>query len=415
MSIERVHWTAESPIRVLVADNSAGLCDIVCDILTAEPGIAVVATAGNVDEAIAAAADHQPDVALVDVRLPNGGGARAARGITRLSPATRIVALSVQEDGRSVGEMLRAGAIAYIAKGSPIDEIIQTVARADRGLASFSSGAARVIAGNVSAELSSIEASDQRERGRRAEIEAALQPGGIVPVFQPIVDLGTLQLAGYEALARFEVGAQRRPDLWFEVAGEVGLREELELAAIRAATRRFDDLPDGTFLSLNASPETAMSEGLGEALLGLPLDRVDLEITEHAPIPDYAALSTALAPHRAAGLRLAIDDAGAGFASLRHIIRLQPDVIKLDISLVRDIDTDRARRSLAIALVSFAMEMGLSIVAEGIETAAELETLRNLHVRFGQGYFLGRPGPLPSRTDRIGRGPASLPPSAAST
>ncbi|MBA3876507.1 MAG: response regulator receiver protein [Anaerolinea sp.] len=392
--------TAESTIRILVADHNASLRAVVCDVLAAQPGMTVVASAGDVDDAVVAAADHRPDVAVIDARLRTGGGARAARGILRMSPATRIVAFSAQEDGPTVGEMIRAGATSYLVKGSPIEDLVQTVIRASRGVSTFSAGAARVIAGNVSAELTTSEMTDEHDRRLRAEVEAALRPGSIVPVFQPIMDLETLRLAGYEALARFEVGAQRRPDLWFETAEEVGLREELELAAIRAAAHRFDDLPPDVFLSLNASPETAISEGLGEALLGLPLDRVDLEITEHAPVPDYAALSLALAPLRAAGLRLAIDDAGAGFASLRHIIRLQPDVIKLDISLTRDIDTDRARRSLAIALVSFAREMGLSIVAEGIETAAELETLRALHVRFGQGYFLGKPGPLPARAGR---------------
>lgn len=393
--------TAASMVRILVADHNAALRAVICDALDAQPGLTVVACAGGVDEAVAAAADHQPDVAVIDARLRTGGGARAARGIRRLSPKTRIVAFSAQEDGPTVGDLVRAGATAYLVKGSPIDDLVQTVIRANRGLSTFSAGAARVLAGNLSADLTSNELSDEHDRRLRTEVQAALRPGAIVPVFQPIMDIETLSLAGYEALARFEVGVQRRPDLWFETAQEVGLREELELAAIRAAAHRFDDLPSDAFLSLNASPETAISEGLGEALLGLPLDRIELEITEHAPVPDYAGLSASLAPLRGAGLRLAIDDAGAGFASLRHIIRLSPDVIKLDISLTRSIDTDRARRSLAVGLVSFAMEMGLSIVAEGIETAAELETLRSLRVGYGQGYFLGRPGPLPERTDRV--------------
>jgi EAL domain-containing protein (putative c-di-GMP-specific phosphodiesterase class I) len=119
-----------------------------------------------------------------------------------------------------------------------------------------------------------------------------------------------------------------------------------------------------------------------------------IEITEHEPIADYPRLGASLAALRARGARVAIDDAGAGFASLRHTLQLAPDHVKLDISLTRSIDTDRARRAMASALISFADEMGMVIVAEGIETQRELDTLLELGVRFGQGYYLAEPGPL---------------------
>ncbi len=122
--------------------------------------------------------------------------------------------------------------------------------------------------------------------------------------------------------------------------------------------------------------------------------RLVLEITEHEAVEDYPSLVDALAPLRANGARVAIDDAGAGFASLRHTLRIAPDIVKLDMSLTRGIDADRGKRALAAALVSFAMEMDFALVAEGIETADELEALRQLGVGFGQGYFLAVPGPL---------------------
>jgi EAL domain-containing protein (putative c-di-GMP-specific phosphodiesterase class I) len=124
--------------------------------------------------------------------------------------------------------------------------------------------------------------------------------------------------------------------------------------------------------------------------------RVVLEVTEHAPVSDYGRLNGSLGALRARGVRLAIDDAGSGFSSLQHILRLAPDFIKLDMALTRDVDNDLARRALAAALISFAAEIGAVIVAEGIETRAELETLRELGVRFGQGYYLARPEPFPS-------------------
>ena len=123
----------------------------------------------------------------------------------------------------------------------------------------------------------------------------------------------------------------------------------------------------------------------------MPLERIVVEMTEHAPVGDYDGLNTALQPLRDAGARVAVDDAGAGFASLRHILLLAPDIIKLDISLTRGIDSDRSRRALSYALVAFARETQTTIVAEGIETEAELRALRDIGVTHGQGFLLARP------------------------
>ena len=175
----------------------------------------------------------------------------------------------------------------------------------------------------------------------------------------------------------------------------MGLGVELELVAIRAALARLDALPAGVRLSLNVSPAALLTPELVEALAAVPGARLALELTEHAPVEDYAALGAALAGLRSRGVQLMIDDAGAGFASLRHVLGLHPDAIKLDLSLTRDIDSDPVRRALAASLVAFAREIGATIVAEGIETRAELEALRALGVTHGQGYYLARPGPGP--------------------
>jgi len=146
------------------------------------------------------------------------------------------------------------------------------------------------------------------------------------------------------------------------------------------------------WVSLNASPATALqSERLLDALSPVACDRLVVEITEQAQVEDYDELNVSLARLRETGVRIAVDDAGAGYASLRHILRLEPDIIKLDKSLVRHVHRDRARRALATALISFATEIGATIVAEGIESADELHALRALGVTFGQGYHLARP------------------------
>jgi EAL domain-containing protein (putative c-di-GMP-specific phosphodiesterase class I) len=145
---------------------------------------------------------------------------------------------------------------------------------------------------------------------------------------------------------------------------------------------------------VNCSQRVACSDDLAKILAPVA-DRLVIEITEHEQVDDYDDLVLALAELRSNGIRIAIDDAGAGYASLRHTLLLAPDIVKIDIALTRRIDIDRGRRALASALVAFADEMDMTIVAEGIETEAELKTLLELGVRFGQGYFLAEPGPLP--------------------
>ncbi len=174
---------------------------------------------------------------------------------------------------------------------------------------------------------------------------------------------------------------------------------ELDLLAIRSALTQIDKVPAGARLSLNTSPATLCTPQFLDAIAGVPGDRFAIEITEHAPVEDYAQLRAALGSLRSRGAQLMVDDAGAGFSSFRHILDLRPDVIKLDLSLTRDIDTDPLRRALAASLLAFADEIGATIVAEGIETFGELSALRVLGVQHGQGFLLARPGtaPVPER------------------
>jgi len=147
-------------------------------------------------------------------------------------------------------------------------------------------------------------------------------------------------------------------------------------------------------LSVNASPEVVLTGRLNEVFAGVDPRRLILEITEHASIADYKELNEALQPLRVSGMRLAIDDAGAGYASLRHILWLNPEIIKLDMSITRDLDSDLARAALASALINFAKQVGSTVVAEGVETRGELFALRDLGVDAAQGYYLGQPTDL---------------------
>ena len=214
-------------------------------------------------------------------------------------------------------------------------------------------------------------------------------------VFQPIVDLETEEVVGLEALARFPADPDRPTQAWFTEAAAVGLRLELELAAIEAALAALAEAPAGPYLSVNAMPDTLASEGLAALLTNAPADRLVLEITEHAPVRDYEGLNKAMQRMRGRGIRLAVDDAGSGFASLRHILQLAPDMIKIDNALTHNVYKDPARRALAAGLISFAAELGATIIAEGIETRQELDALRVLGVAIRTRVL-----PRPPRADR---------------
>jgi EAL domain-containing protein (putative c-di-GMP-specific phosphodiesterase class I) len=196
-----------------------------------------------------------------------------------------------------------------------------------------------------------------------------------------------------EALARFWTEPMRSPAAWFAEAAEVGLGTELELAAITSALERLSEFPPDVALALNVSPATALDRRFVDLLIDFASQLV-IEITEHAQVDDYDALQVALMPLRQRGAKLAIDDVGAGFANLRHILRLAPDIVKLDLSLTSEIARDPAREALASSLVGFATGVGASIAAEGISSDEDLALLRSLGVNYGQGFYLARPSPL---------------------
>jgi len=210
---------------------------------------------------------------------------------------------------------------------------------------------------------------------------------------QPIVDIASGVPMGVECLARFPDASERGPDKWFDEAAEVGLGLELELLAIEAGLETINHLPRDKYLSINASPQTILSGRLEEILPAYADRKIVLEVTEHHQVDDFDALKASLAG-LAPYARIAIDDVGAGYSGLRHLVDLAPDLLKLDMSLTRDIHKDLARQALTTAMVHFAAEMGAKLVAEGIECDEERDVLRELGVHYGQGYLFARPMPV---------------------
>jgi EAL domain-containing protein (putative c-di-GMP-specific phosphodiesterase class I) len=236
---------------------------------------------------------------------------------------------------------------------------------------------------------------DFRAQQRRTGIEDRLAPviadGGPVVALQPIVDLATGDRVGAEALSRFPAEWGMAPDVVFAEAHGVGLGHRLELLALERAAEHLDHV--GGYVAMNVSPATLLTPECGELLRRLPLHRVLLELSEHDQVEDYVTLNSTLAPLRAQGLRLAIDDVGAGFSSLRHNVVTSPDVIKIDRSIVAGLDTDPVLSKLVQSLVEFGHGCRVRVVAEGVETAGEAAALRTLGVDHGQGWHFGRPGP----------------------
>lgn len=295
----------------------------------------------------------------------------AAKPITDAIPIGRHMSVPVRlPDGTPYGMFCCLG----FAPDPSLRERDLQMMRAFADLAAF----------EISREVEAVKS--QRETHGR--ISAALSDELFAVVYQPIMDARTKTPIGFECLSRFADGS---PDGWFAAAAGVGLGVRLELAAIRKALDGVAALPDHIYLAINASPATILSGELDDVLAANMLQRIVLEVTEHSTVDDYEELCAVLRMWRQRGVRLAVDDAGAGYSSLRHILALHPDLIKLDMSLTRNICLDPARKALASALIGFARETGSGIIAEGVETPAEFATLCALGVEKVQGYYLGRP------------------------
>jgi PAS domain S-box-containing protein len=238
----------------------------------------------------------------------------------------------------------------------------------------------------------------QRELDRRA-ITEILRAERLHVAFQPIIELGHGRVVGVEALARFPSQHGTPTDVVFARAANAGLSLDLELLAVRRALAEAHVLAQTLTVTVNVSPQVLAHPALVDALLASGIDprRLVVEITEHASIADYTVLEQPRQRLRDIGARLAVDDAGAGYATLQHIVTLSPDIIKIDRGLVAEVDKNRARRALVMAVVVYAIEIGTTtVVGEGVETHDELEALKDLGVDAAQGYLIGRPTTKPT-------------------
>jgi len=398
--------SGQAPCRVytvLVADDAQATRQGLAELLSDTADLVCVAAVADASSAIGAATKFHPDVAVLDVLMPGGGGLAAALGIREVSPRTKLLAYSAASDRASVVQMLRSGARGYLVKGAPAQDLLDGLRSCAAGSTALSAG----LSDHLIAEMGELghaeRAYSAAAQARYQRLSQMLEPGVSFPTYQPVVHLRTGALAGYEALTDFKKGPTFSNDPTFSTedifreAHQVGLGVELELHTARLAVAGFRSelgRSPGIYLAVNASPGLLYRPALLEVLAGLPPDRVVVEITEQRQFDSYDQLRETVCLVHERGMRVAVDDMGSGFAGLQRLVDVHPEIVKLDRALTSEIDTDPPRRALVTAMRQFADDMGITVVAEGIEREEQLVVLRDIGIDCGQGYLLGRPAPL---------------------
>jgi EAL domain-containing protein (putative c-di-GMP-specific phosphodiesterase class I)/DNA-binding NarL/FixJ family response regulator len=333
-------------------------------------------------------AEHKPDLVLLDLRMPHVDGFEVLAQIREFAAGSYLPVMVLTADTSTASRdmALAQGAQDFLTK--PIDATEATLRIANLlQTRQLYATLRHITAGSAPADTEP----DEDHREVEARIRAVLEDRSIAQVFQPIQDLATGDAVGYEALSRFPNPSLSGPERWFADAFTVGLGVELEWLAATTGLAYLQSVPPPLFVAVNLSPASVLR--LAEDQLCQPQlwPRIVIELTEHVYVEDYRALHRAMAMARSHGARLAVDDLGSGYAGFRHLLRLEPDIIKLDVSLVAGIDRNTGQKALTRALLGFANEVGAQVIAEGIEQPDELTALRDLGVPWGQGYLLGRP------------------------
>jgi EAL domain-containing protein (putative c-di-GMP-specific phosphodiesterase class I)/ActR/RegA family two-component response regulator len=407
------------PIRVLVAERETKVRDALAALVSSEEGFALVGVGADAHEAVALAAAHQPDVAVVDVEIVKASGIRVVNQLLGRSPGTKIIAMSGFADREYVLAMIEAGAAGYMVKSAALD-LLAGIRAAHCGEVTLSFRTAEAVPGpRADAPTPRYGSARPAHPGDGDEAGAAaianLQPpAGDVGLptsehlrkiiderlfhiaFQPIIDLPRHTVVAVEALARFSPDPLLTPDLWFTRASALGCELALDLASLSMAVDAATLCPPDILLAINLSPGAITSRRLARRVAEVAPSRpLVLEVSDRALVHDLGPLVEGVARLRECGARIAIDDAGTGTHDFGAYARLKPDLVKIDASVVARVAEEGVHRSIAQRIVAVAGELGAGVVGEGIETPAQLEYLMALGVRFGQGHLLGRPGPLP--------------------
>jgi DNA-binding NarL/FixJ family response regulator len=377
------------PIRVLVADDEESVVDVLRALIGSDPSLRFVGAAHDAEDAIELAARERPDVVLLDVRMPGGGGLRAAREIVKRCAPTKVVALSAHEDSDTVIGMISAGASAYVPKGDSTEKILRTIHRAVD---------ADYVAPEPDPKLTVISTMIPRRTQQSTAVARAILDGAITAEFEPVAELATGRIVGLDARPRVATLPHRSYDAWLADAEGADLLLAMEMAAFRASLLALPVIPEDLFLEFEVTPSTA-SHGrfrrairrpiAGRIVLGFsPLASADQPLLG----PDDPA--GILATLRGRGVRIAAREVGPGFAGLRHLSSLSPDLARLDQTLVRPLGQSFSSHSIVAAVAACASDLGARLIASGITSEEQLLELRNLGIELIQGPIVGGPIPL---------------------
>jgi DNA-binding NarL/FixJ family response regulator len=381
--------TVEDPIRVLVADDEETVVDVLRTLIGSDPSLRFVGAANNAEDAIEMTARERPDVVLLDVRMPGGGGLRATREITKRCPPTKVVALSAHQDSDTVIGMISAGASGYVPKGDPTEKILRTIHRAMDP---------DYVAEEAGPRLRLVSPALPQRTQQRTAVARAILDGVITAEFEPIAELATGRIVGLDARPRVATLPHRSYDTWLADAEGADLLLDFELSAFRASLSALPVIPEDLFLEFEVTRSTAAEGRFRRAIRGSVAPRVVLGFSPLTPAaaPELEAADPAgtLATLRAQGIRVAARDAGPGFESLRHLSNLSPDLARLDPTLIRSLGQTFSSHSVVAAVVACAGDVGARLIAPGVESEDQLLELRNLGVELVQGPIVGEPIPF---------------------
>jgi DNA-binding NarL/FixJ family response regulator len=369
------------PVTIVIAEDEPEVRDVLRTVIATDQGLRLVGAAEEAESAIELASEHRPDVALVDVRMPGGGGVRATREILARSPETRVVAFSAFEDVETVLAMLKAGARFYVSKSDSTEEILQAIHRAVEDGGEDRTDIERVVVA-LDAWRGHRSRNGSLDELRTERIRTALEPDEMRIELLPIRDLASGDPVGWQATPTL-TSIERSWNAMIADARSVGMVPQLELGTVELALDRVRDLPGGEWLCVSVSPETARSAELVGLLDATDRPRVVVALNEPNPAFGRVGVERAMQRWRAAGVRIGIQDVGCGTDTLRLFVRIQPELIWLDPVLATKIDEDRSRQRLVEGLVSIASDLGATLIATGIASPAAARTLVGLGVELG--------------------------------
>lgn len=383
--------------RILVVDDNAANVALL-EALLSRAGIAAIDSTTDPRDGLTRLSEMDFDLVLLDLHMPRIDGYQVLTELRQKAAGEYLPVLVVTADAtdEAAQRALSLGASDFVTKPFDTTEVLLRV----RNLLEtrYLHRTIRLHNAWLKDQLSGYQEHERSEKEtlqlQRSTILEVIGSGGIRIVYQPVVETASGKTVGVEALSRFPDPPGVTPDMWFAKAASAGVGPALEVAAIKAALSACASLPPDVFLAVNVSPATLLSPELAGVWQDGHMPRVVLELTEHAAVEDYDAIAGVITDLRRCGVRLAVDDMGAGYASFRHLLALNPDIVKLDIYLTRGVDRDPSRRALATALASFARDTGRRIIAEGVETASEFDALRELGIAWAQGYHIARPASL---------------------